>query len=254
MKKNEIVGTSSGTIDGAAPALTHEYVNQTATRLVDRIRSRFGEDHLTDIALQVAHVGSLSQKKLAAALKAGSIIRLLTWPWVVAAAVGIIAWIRSLGLTLELKDAGDLAQSLDSVFQLLLVLGAGAWFLLSIGSKVQRRALLRALQELNELAQVIDLIQLDKDPDRLYFSKEQQTDKSPTLGKANTAFLLSRYLDYCAELLSLLAKIGCLYRDKVSDEVVLGKLGDFDRLTNQLRANISTKMGLITHSQPKDQG
>lgn len=238
--------------DRASPALTHRYVNETALRLVERIRSRFGEDHVTDIALRVAHVASISETKLRKALRAGRLIRLLTWPWIIAAALGVAAWIRSLQLTLQLEDAGELAQSLDSLCQLLLVLGAGAWFLLSIGSKVQRVSLLKALQELHELAQVIDLIQLDKDPDRLHFNKDQRTEKSPTLGKANTAFLLSRYLDYCAELLSLLAKISCLYRDKVSDEVVLGKLSDFDRLTNQLRANISTKMSLITHSQTKN--
>jgi hypothetical protein len=238
MKKD--VGGEVGSGEGATPELTHSYVAATASKLVERISSRFGQDHLTDA-------------KLKKSLRLGRVIRWLTWPWVLAAALGIVAWIRSLHLTIELKDAGDLAQSLDSIFQLLLVLGAGAWFLLSIGSKVQRAALLKALQELNELAQVVDLIQLDKDPDRLHFSKEQRTDKSPTLGKANTAFLLSRYLDYCAELLSILAKVGCLYRDKVSDEVVLSRLGDFDRLTNQLRANISTKMSLISHSAPKGQ-
>jgi hypothetical protein len=251
MKKD--VGGEVGSGEGATPELTHSYVAATASKLVERISSRFGQDHLTDVALQVERVARMSDAKLKKSLRLGRVIRWLTWPWVLAAALGIVAWIRSLHLTIELKDAGDLAQSLDSIFQLLLVLGAGAWFLLSIGSKVQRAALLKALQELNELAQVVDLIQLDKDPDRLHFSKEQRTDKSPTLGKANTAFLLSRYLDYCAELLSILAKVGCLYRDKVSDEVVLSRLGDFDRLTNQLRANISTKMSLISHSAPKGQ-
>jgi hypothetical protein len=101
------------------------------------------------------------------------------------------------------------------------------------------------------LAQVIDLIQLDKDPDRLHFSTEQRSPKSPTLGKANTAFLLSRYLDYCGELLSVLGKVACLYRERIDDEVILSRLGDFDRLTNQLRTNIGAKMGLITHSQSK---
>jgi len=176
---------------------------------------------------------------------------LLTWPLLVGAGLGIAAFILSLHLTVKVTDAGDLFQSLDSLFQLALVLGAGAWFLLSIGTKVQRRSLLKALQELNKLAQVIDLVQLDKDPDRLHFSTEQRTDKSPTLGKANTAFLLSRYLDYCSELLSVLGKVACLYREQISDEVVLDRIGDFDRLSNQLRGNIGSKMGLIAHSQPK---
>lgn len=236
---------------GPKLGLTHEYVRETATRLVDRVQSRFGDDDLTQIARQVSKVAVASEKRIGRALRVGFIIRLLTWPLVVGVSVGIAWWIRSMNLTIKVDDAGDLAQSLDSAFQLMLVLGAGAWFLLSIGTKVQRRSLLKALQELNALAQVIDLVQLDKDPDRLHFSTEQRTAKSPTLGKANTAFLLSRYLDYCSELLSVLGKVACLYRDRISDEVVLSRLGDFDRLSNQLRANIGSKMGLIAHSQPK---
>lgn len=231
--------------------LTHEYVGATAKRLVERVQDRFGEDDLTGIARQVSQVAVASEKRISRALRVGFIIRLLTWPLVLGSVLGVASWIGSLGLTIRVNDAGDLAQSLDSVFQLMLVLGAGIWFLLSIGTKVQRRSLLEALQELNKLAQVIDLVQLDKDPDRLYFSTEQRTAKSPTLGKANTAFLLSRYLDYCAELLSVLGKVACLYRERIDDEVVLSRLGDFDRLTNQLRTNIGAKMGLISHSQSK---
>jgi hypothetical protein len=252
MSENQgVVQVSEATAE-ISPALTPKYVHHTAARLVERIRSRFGDDHLTDLAVRVEGIASKSEMKLRKALRLGRVIRWLTWPGVFAAAVGIILWVRSLHLTIEVKDAGELAQSVDSIFQLLLVLGASAWFLLSIGSKVQRGALLRAVNELNEVAHLVDFLQLDKDPDRLHFSTEQRTAKSPTLGKANTAFLLGRYLDYCAELLSILAKVGCLYRDKVSDEVVLSRLGDFDRLTNQLRANISTKMALISHSPPKE--
>jgi hypothetical protein len=232
-------------------ALTHEYVGETAKRLVERIHSRFDDDDLTNIARQVFDVATMSEKRIARALRVGFFIRLLTWPVVIAVGFGIAAWIKSLHLAIQVNDAGDLAQSLDSVLQLILVLGAGGWFLLSIGTKVQRRSLFKALQELHALAQVIDLVQLDKDPDRLHFSSEQRTENSPTLGKANTAFLLSRYLDYCSELLSVLSKIACLYRERVSDEAVLSRLGDFDRLASQLRSNIGSKMGLIAHSQSK---
>jgi hypothetical protein len=226
-------------------------VGVTAKRLVERVQDRFGEDDLTGIARQVSDVASRSEKRIGRALRVGFMIRVLTWPLVVGAILGVASWIGSLQLTIRVNDAGDLAQSLDSVVQTMLVLGAGVWFLLSIGTKVQRRSLLKALQELNALAQVIDLIQLDKDPDRLHFSTEQRSPKSPTLGKANTAFLLSRYLDYCGELLSVLGKVACLYRERIDDEVILSRLGDFDRLTNQLRTNIGAKMGLITHSQSK---
>jgi len=247
----ESVREESQQQSGPRLGLTHEYVGATAKRLVERVQDRFGEDDLTRIARQVSEVAGRSEKRISRALRVGFMIRVLTWPLVLGAVLGVASWIGSLGLTIRVKDAGDLAQSLDSVFQLMLVLGAGVWFLLSIGTKVQRRSLLKALQELNALAQVIDLVQLDKDPDRLHFSTEQRSAKSPTLGKANTAFLLSRYLDYCGELLSVLGKVACLYRERISDEVVLSRLGDFDRLTNQLRTNIGGKMGLITHSQSK---
>ena len=100
---------------GPRLGLTHEYVRETASRLVDRVQSRFGEDDLTGIARQVSQVAVASEKRISRALRVGFIIRLLTWPLVLGSVLGVASWIGSLGLTIRVNDAGDLAQSLDSV-------------------------------------------------------------------------------------------------------------------------------------------
>jgi hypothetical protein len=60
-----------------------------------------------------------------------------------------------------------------------------------------------------------------------------------------TAFELSRYLDYCSELLSLSAKVAALYAQGTRDAVVIQTTSDLGQVTSNLPGKISQKISMI---------
>ena len=60
-----------------------------------------------------------------------------------------------------------------------------------------------------------------------------------------TAFELVRYLDYCSEMLSLVAKVGALYAQDVRDPVVIELVSDLEATTSDMSREIWQKIQLI---------
>jgi len=118
-------------------------------------------------------------------------------------------------------------QGVDAALGSTVFLGAVVLFLVTLEGRLKRRRILAGLEELRELAHVIDMHQLTKDPDRLSETYDA-TESSPT--HALTPFLLSRYLDYCAELLSLIGKVAVIYTHGSSDAIVLDSIDDIEAL------------------------
>jgi hypothetical protein len=56
---------------------------------------------------------------------------------------------------------------------------------------------------------------------------------------------LTRYLDYCSELLSLVGKLAALYAQSTSDPVVLQAVNDIEQLTNGLARKIWQKIMML---------
>jgi hypothetical protein len=61
-----------------------------------------------------------------------------------------------------------------------------------------------------------------------------------------TSFELSRYLDYCSEMLSLMGKIAGLYAQSSSDPVVVDAVSEIGQLTTGISRKIWQKL-LILH-------
>jgi len=56
---------------------------------------------------------------------------------------------------------------------------------------------------------------------------------------------LTRYLDYCSELLSLVAKLAALYAQTSSDGIVLQAVNDVEQLTTSLNRMIWQKIMML---------
>ena len=81
-----------------------------------------------------------------------------------------------------------------------MLLGAALFFLCRIEVRLKRRRALAALHELRSIVHVIDMHQLTKDPSAAV-SVGGKTPSRPARTLAR--FELTRYLDYCSEMLSL---------------------------------------------------
>ena len=62
-----------------------------------------------------------------------------------------------------------------------------------------------------------------------------------------TPFQLSRYLDYCAEMFSLIGKLSALYVQDFDDPAVIASVNDVDQLTTGLSRKVWQKI-VILHS------
>jgi len=60
-----------------------------------------------------------------------------------------------------------------------------------------------------------------------------------------TRFELSRYLDYCTDLLSLTSKVAALYVQDLQDPVVLNAVNDVENLTTGLARKIWQKIMIL---------
>jgi hypothetical protein len=167
---------------------------------------------------------------------------------IVVAGLAGSAWVAT--ALLESRTDSDLygqLQGIDAFFNIALLAGASILFLVTMEARVKRQAALKDLHVLRSLVHVIDMHQLTKDPTAL-MSGATDTNKSPR--RTLTPFELTRYLDYCSELLSLTAKVAALYAQSSTDPAVIEAANDLERLTTNLSQKIWQKITLVERLAP----
>ena len=91
--------------------------------------------------------------------------------------------------------------------------------------------------------------QLTKDPEWL-LARGQDTGARPR--PAADAFELTRYLDYCSEMLSLTGKVAALYVQRFQDPVALDAVNEVENLTTGLSRKIWQKLTVLYAMPPVD--
>ncbi|MCH2209763.1 MAG: hypothetical protein MK110_00555 [Fuerstiella sp.] len=133
-----------------------------------------------------------------------------------------------------------LAGLVESVTNEFLLAGAAIFFLVGIEARIKRTRAQRVLHELRAIAHVIDMHQLTKDASRVIGAAGRTTESSPK--RTMTAFQLTRYLDYCSEMLSIVGKLAALYAQSLPDTVVVAAVNDIETLTTGLSRKIWQKI------------
>ncbi len=151
----------------------------------------------------------------------------------------VAGFVRGLQASTELFG---MMQGIDAGVNLLILVGAALVFLVTLEGRIKRRMALSHLHELRSIVHVVDMHQLTKDPS-IMLGQGHPTSHSPQ--RAMTPFELTRYLDYCSELLSLAAKIAALYAQSSTDPQVIEVVNDIERLTTNLSAKIWQKITLV---------
>ncbi len=135
-------------------------------------------------------------------------------------------------------------QGIEATMNILVLMGASTVFLVSFEDRLKRRRALAALHELHAIAHVIDMHQLTKDPAGVRVGAAgPDTPSSPP--RTFTPFLLTRYLDYCSEMLSLTAKVASLYAQNFPDPVVADAVNDLETMTAALSQKIWQKINIV---------
>ena len=221
----------------------------TLERLAVRIRERFPESGLSRVVMQVLDVGRKAQNEAERIRRPIWWVRLLAG-FLVVGLIGLVVLAVESLRTVQLSVVGasllDYLQAIESVINEVIFLGAGLFFLVQSEGRIKRQQMLAALHELRSLAHVVDMHQLTKDPDR-FRPDVVLTASSPV--RAMTQFELSRYLDYCSEMLSLIGKIAALYAQDSDDPSVLAAVNEIESLTTGLSRKIWQKL-MIVYSSP----
>ena len=143
-------------------------------------------------------------------------------------------------------DAFSMLEGIDAAISTVVYLGLLGLFLFTLETRLKRRKVLAAVQEMRALAHVIDMHQFSKDPERLVHRELIVTDgDGPPQVDHLTPFLMGRYLDYCSEMLSLIGKVAALYAQNTQDGVVLGAVDEIETLTTGLSRKIWQKIMIL---------
>jgi hypothetical protein len=164
-----------------------------------------------------------------------------------AAGIAALAWIVSL-FNLFPKSADNVysvLQGVEAAANLIVLMGAGVFFLTRIEERLKRRAALRALHELRSIVHVIDMHQLTKDPSATV-SVAGNTPSSPA--RTLSRYEVTRYLDYCSEMLSLTSKVAVLFAQGFPDAAVTEAVSDIERIAAGLSQKIWQKI-IVVESQ-----
>ncbi len=219
-------------------------IRATIERLRDRIRERFPDAGLSRIAAEMVEVARQNEVV---------IVQLRQPIWWVRMLAGV-ALLALLALTLWIAVSfaqmansrsvsfADLLQAVDSAINELIFLALAVFFLASLETRFKRRNALRMLHRFRSLAHVLDMHQLTKDPEYV-LHPVTTTASSPT--RQLTRSELTRYLDYCSELLALVSKLAALHAQDLQDAVVLEAVNDVESLTADLSRKVWQKITIL---------
>ena len=219
----------------------------TGQQLERRIIERFPDSGIAKIATElvaianecVVRAGWIAKPNLW--LRTGAGILLLATITV----VGGMAYSLVQGMKFA-DNIADVLQGLESGINEIIFLSVAVYFLFSVELRVKRSRALRAIHELRSMAHIIDMHQLTKDPERLFKSSEN-TRSSPE--RTMQPVELSRYLDYCSEMLAIVSKIAAIYAERFKDSVALSAVDEVENLVSGLSRKIWQKIMIIVAYQ-----
>jgi len=215
---------------------------ETLAALERRIGERFPGCGLGKVCHELLDIAHESKAKVRAATEPNMPLR-MGIGMILAAGLALLVYV---GGIIEVKrDSENLfgvLEGIDAGVNILVLMGAGIFFLATLEQRWHRQRALDDLHELRSIVHVIDMHQLSKDPSTTA-TVGTLTASSPQ--RPLTPFELSRYLDYCSEMLSLAAKVAALYAQGTRDPIVIETSSDLGQITSDLSSKIWQKITII---------
>ncbi len=225
-------------------------IAETSALLQRRIEERFGGSSLGRVAGDLHAVAREATEVSIWLARPIWPLRVLVGTGVLLLMAVVLVALGGVRLEGELSTLEALVPFLESLVNDVVFVGIGIYFLVSIEVRIKRTRAQKALHVLRSLAHIVDMHQLTKDPERLLVPGPD-TESSPK--REMSAFELTRYLDYCTEILSIISKIAAVYVQHFEDSVTVSAASDLEDLTVGLTRKIWQKIMLldrlvVTHS------
>ncbi len=227
--------------------LEESKVRDTIYQLTMRIRDRFPSSGIYDVCSELYDVSKETEQIVATIARPILAVRFI-------AGILILSFVAAIVFLLlghpadEKLSIFSMIQTLEAGGNLLILIGLAVIFLWSSERRIRRGRVIQALNRLRDIAHVIDMKQLTKDPDGLA-QVSRPTANSPK--RKLNAFELGRYLDYCTEMLSLVSKLGYLYVASFHDSDATDAANDLENLCTGLSRKIWQKIMILRGMKPE---
>jgi len=214
--------------------------------LRNRVAERFPTRGLTQTVMYLLDLSRISAKEAASLRRPNVPLRIV---WISAAFAGFYGMYYLLRSRYEIfispkMEFIDFAQGLEATFNIIALCSLVIVFCFRFEATLKRRVALTGLYRLRAVSHVIDMHQLTKDPSSITGSERTKSSPERDLNKEQ----LMRYLDYCAEMLSLTGKLAALYSQYYPDTQVVAAVNDVEQLTTNLSRKIWQKIVLVQGS------
>ncbi len=221
--------------------LDPDRIIETIGALSERIQERFPGSGLGKLAGRLHSIAETTVGRLEGVTRPNLPIRFVSG-LLILLFVSIIAgliWFAS--YQPGIPDFFELIQTLEAGSNELIFIGVAVFFLVTLEFRIRRRKALSWLRELRAIAHIVDMHQLTQDPDKLEEKRGEQAARERQMQRSR----LTRYLDYCSEMLSLVSKIAALYAQTFHDPVVLAAVDEVESLTTGLSSKIWQKIIIL---------
>lgn len=226
--------------------LDHEKLCTTIDRLCLRMVGRFPQSSLLQVCRDLHEICLNAEHDIAAISRPNWLLRGGVAAFIMAVvatmAVAFASSLSALQISTSGSNVFDFIQAVESALNGIFLVGAALLVLISLESRMKRHRVIKAINRLRGIAHVVDMHQLTKDPSIVHRGGAP-TAHSPD--RSLSQFELSRYLDYCAEMLSLVGKVGYLYVQNYHDPEATNAVNDLEDLTTGLARKIWQKIMLL---------
>jgi hypothetical protein len=220
----------------------------TIETLRKRIHERFGECGLYRVCSQLRDIAEVDAQRAISIGRRYIGLRLLVFLALIAGVAALWRVLPLFDFTRTAADIYSVVQGIEAAANLTLLTGAAILFLIKLEERLKRRRALDALHELRSIVHVIDMHQLTKDPSK--FIVGGNTPSSPPL--LLNEFQMTRYLDYCSEMLSLTSKVAVVFGQYLDDPAVAEVVSDIEHISSGLSQKIWQKIMILQELRERD--
>ena len=229
--------------------LRTDCIIETVEKLFQRLVKRFPNASLTRLCEELVSVSRLAQERAEEFRRPLIGLRIFSAIFVIAILIGTAAIITKMRNNIGELGLLEFIQVLEAGINDVVLIGAALFFVITLEVRAKRKRALEAIHELRSIAHIIDMHQLTKDPLYVVTEGKVHTRESE---RPMTPFELSRYLDYCSEMLSLCGKVAAVYVQQFNDGVVIAAVNEIEDLTTGLSGKIWQKVLILEQQMKRD--
>ncbi|WP_145359182.1 hypothetical protein [Alienimonas californiensis] len=231
--------------------LDPDQIVKTIVRIEARIADRFPNAGLRRVCRKLHSISLIAGERSTSFGRPILWLRAVVWTLVIGVALSLLATVALLAKpTTESLGIIDFIQVLEAGINDVVLIGAALLFLTTLENRIKRHRVLAAIHELRAMAHIIDMHQLNKDPERILHPELILMEPNGQ-DRRLSAFDLCRYLDYCSEMLSLIGKVAALYVQRFDDATALSAVNEVENLCSGLSRKIWQKIMIIEAALPK---